>query len=94
MIHFWEKDREERVNFEGSLKARNVHCRPTIIFASYRRLPNFLKTEHLFAYILPTVCVIQIFYYVYVGNDFNLIISNCQATKVDVIIIFLLQTYG
>ena len=37
MIHFWEKDREERINFEGSLKVRTVHCRPTT-FWFYRRL--------------------------------------------------------
>ena len=37
MIHFWEKDREERMNFEGSLKVRTVHCRPTT-FWFYRRL--------------------------------------------------------
>ena len=82
MIHFWEKDREERVNFEGSLKARNVHCRPTIIFASYRRLPNFLKTEHFFAHILPTVCYSN--FYVCFLKYFYLITSNYHTTKLDV----------
>ena len=47
MIHFWEKDREERVNFKGSLKARTVHCRPTT-FCLYRRLHNFIEQITIF----------------------------------------------
>ena len=84
MIHFWEKDREERVNFEGSLKARTVHCRPTT-FCFYRRLWSSAKTYEISIYYILLLANIDdicfIFFVCFCNSVWNNSKSNIRQVK-------------